>query len=102
MLVIILYLFTLILDKLWPSDKYGFKFAYAIRLRNGWMVKKPGDSKKVCKSESACFVERVEDVWTKREANWSPSQEQNAWCTYLKVIHFVSCIVIFNLGLYTL
>ena len=85
MLVIILYLFTLILDKLWPSDKYGFKFAYAIRLRNGWMVKKPGDSKEVCKTE-ICLAESVGDVWTERDANWSPSQEKSAWCKYLQVI----------------
>ena len=54
-------------DKLWPSDKYGFKFAYAIRLRNSWIIKKP------------------EQGWMKRLSGWSPSDEIR-WSKYCDVV----------------
>ena len=50
-------------DNLWPSDIQRFKFAYAIKLKNNWMVKKPGGE------------------WTKRNAGWTPSDE-STFCKY--------------------
>lgn len=48
-----IYLFV---DKLWPSDKYGFKLAYAIKLTSthGWIIKKSGQE------------------WEQRTKDWSP------------------------------
>ena len=61
-----------ILDKLWPSDKYGFKFSYAIKLKNKWMIKKPGNE------------------WEEKKANWKPNKEIY-WCKYSAHI-YVRCM----------
>ena len=57
-----MYLFA---DKLWPSDKYGFKLAYAIKLNNthGWIIKKSGQE------------------WEQRKNNWSLIEE--TWSKYI-------------------
>ena len=46
-----------ITDKLWPADKYGFQFAYAIRLGTKWKIK------------------RVNEDWEDRRHDWKPSDE---------------------------
>ena len=51
-------------DKLWPSDKYGFKFAYAFKLKSEWRIKK------------------VDGDWEKRQANWKPSSKMT-WCNLI-------------------
>ena len=55
--------YALFSDKYWPSHKYGFKFAYAIKVqRKSWRIKKYGMKK-----------------WAIRKASWSPEKEDN-WC----------------------
>ena len=49
-------------DKLWPSDKYGFKMAYAINVNNQkWIIKKPGGEQK----------------WEVRPKEWTLFEESN-------------------------
>ena len=52
----------LFVDKLWPSDKYGFSLAYAIKIKDrAWMIKKSGSE------------------WEKRPASFTIDQEPH-WC----------------------
>ena len=51
-------------DKLWPTDKYGFKFAYAIKLKTKWMVKRSGGD------------------WETRQPYWNPFNEP-MWCKFI-------------------
>ena len=53
----ILFISIFITDKLWPNDKYGFQFAYAIRLNQKWMVKLVGGD------------------WEARDSDWKPADE---------------------------
>ena len=54
-------------DKLWPTDKYGFSFAYAVKLNSHWMIKKAGAN------------------WEKRNSDWQPSDE-HVWCKFVLLI----------------
>ena len=49
-------------DILWSDDKFGFKIAYAIRLKGfNWKIKKPGHE------------------WEGRSTDWDVKKEQ-PWC----------------------
>ena len=60
-------------DKLWDDDKFGFKIAYAIRLKGRvWKIKKPGKE------------------WEGRSTDWNVEKEQS-WCKH-DLFHSISNI----------
>ena len=54
----LLYVSIFVTVKLWPNDKYGFQFAYAVRLNSKWMVKLVGGN------------------WEPRSSDWNPADER--------------------------